>query len=304
MLESLRNWLEDPDVLKVVFAVIGAIVILVAVRFIQHAINRYIHDSGTRYQARKLTTFLGYFAVVLLISLIFRVRLSGLAIFLGVLGAAIAFSLQEVIASIAGWLAISLGGVYNVGDRVQVGEIKGDVIDVSLLRTTLMEIGEWVQADLYTGRIVRVSNSIVFNSPVYNFSGDFPYVWDEIRIPVMYGSDVRRARAIVEAIAEEVVGEMTEPALTAWARMVIKYRIENATIRPMVTLVANDNWVEFTLRYIVDYKKRRSTQDRLFTRLLEEIDRTAGTVKMASMTVQVVGMPEMTVRLRGNGEQA
>ena len=95
----------------------------------------------------------------------FSDKLGGFTVAFGVAGAGIAFALQEVIASVAGWVAISVGNFYSPGDRVQVGGIRGDVIDVSILRTTLMEVGEWVAADLYTGRIVRVANSSVFKTP-------------------------------------------------------------------------------------------------------------------------------------------
>ncbi len=100
---------------------------------------------------------------------------AGLSVALGVPGAGIAFALQEVIASVASWVAVSFGNFYSPGDRVQLGGIKGDVIDVGVLRTTLMEMGEWVNGDLYNGRIVRVANSFVFKEPVYNYSADFPF---------------------------------------------------------------------------------------------------------------------------------
>ena len=103
------------------------------------------------------------------------------------------FALQEVIMSIAGWIAIVTGDFYKSGDRVMVGGIKGDVIDLGVLRTTVMELGDWVDGDLYNGRIVRIANSFVFKEPVFNYSSDFPFLWDEIKIPIQYGSDHERA---------------------------------------------------------------------------------------------------------------
>jgi small-conductance mechanosensitive channel len=120
----------------------------------------------------------------------------------------------------------------------------GDVIDISILRTTVMEIGAWVKADLYNGRIVRIANSFVFKEPVYNYSGDFPFVWDEIVIPVKYGSDHRLAREILQRVAQEVVGEYVPQAKTYWKQMVHKYLIEDARVEPAVTLVTTDNWSE------------------------------------------------------------
>ena len=127
--------------------------------------------------------------------------MGGLTVALGVAGAGIAFALQEVIASFAGWLAIMFGGFYKTGDRVQLGGIKGDVMDIGVLRTTIMETGQWVDGDLYNGRIVLITNSFVFKEPVFNYSGDFPFLWDEIKIPIQYGSNYDLATEIIQLAA-------------------------------------------------------------------------------------------------------
>jgi small-conductance mechanosensitive channel len=173
----------------------------------------------------------------------------------------------------------------------------GDVIDISILRTTVMEIGAWVKADLYNGRIVRIANSFVFKEPVYNYSGDFPFVWDEIVIPVKYGSDHHLAREILQRVAQEVVGEYSPLAQTHLKQMVHKYLIEDAKVEPAVTLVATDNWIEFTLRYVVDYKYRRGKRDQLFTHILDEFLGTEGRVAFASTTVHLVETPVFDVRI-------
>jgi small-conductance mechanosensitive channel len=293
----VRRWLFDPTIGKFITVIVAVVIVIVLVQFFQRSISRYVKDSDTRYRARKGITFLGYVVAIFIIAIVFSSRLSGLTVAFGVAGAGIAFALQEVIASVAGWAAISFAGFFRPGDRVELGGIKGDVIDVSLLRTTLMELGEWVKGDLYTGRIVRVANSFVFKAPVFNYSGDFPFLWDEIIIPVKYGSDYQLARKIFERVADEVVGEYASQAANAWKDIVRKFLIEDATVAPMVTLVANDNWIEFTLRYVVNYKMRRVTKDRLFTRILEEIDQTEGRVSMASATFELVGAPAFDVRV-------
>jgi small-conductance mechanosensitive channel len=233
------------------------------------------------------------------ITVIFKDRLGGLTVAIGVAGAGIAFALQEVIGSVAGWIAISFGNFYSPGDRVQVGGIKGDVIDIGILRTTLMELGEWVNSDLYSGRIVRVANSFVFKQPVFNYSGDFPFLWDELRVPVQYGSDHRQVRRILQDIGAEISGEaFIANVRSAWRRMLKKYLLENASVEPQVTLVLTDNWMEFTLRYVVDVKARRSTKDHLYQRILEEFDRAGDRARIASTTVQLVQPPPLEVRLQ------
>ncbi len=297
MIEFFSRWLTNPTVGKILTTIVGLVIINAVVRIARRTVSNYVRDTDSRYRARKFITFIGYFVSVLLISIIFSDRLGGLTVAFGVAGAGIAFSLQEVIASVAGWLAVSLGGFYNVGDRVQLGGIKGDVIDISILRTTVMECGEWVHGDLYTGRIVRIANSYVFKEPVFNYSGDFPFLWDEITVPVKYGSDHKQAREILHRVAMEVVGEYAPEASKRWNELIRQYKLEEAKIEPAVTLVANDNWIEFTIRYVVDYKTRRGTKDKLFTGILDAFDATEGRVAFASATFQLVEVPVFDVRI-------
>lgn len=184
MIEYIKQLLYEPTVNKFLIAIIGLLIVIAVSRFFRNSITRYVKGVDTRYRLRKFINFASYILIVLLLSVVFSDRLGNLTVAMGVAGAGIAFALQEVIASFAGWFAITFAGFYVPGDRVQLGGIKGDVIDVSFLRTTLMEVGEWVKADLYSGRVVRVANSFVFKEPVFNYSGEFPFLWDEITIPV------------------------------------------------------------------------------------------------------------------------
>ncbi|NJR31572.1 MAG: mechanosensitive ion channel [Chamaesiphon sp. CSU_1_12] len=304
LITSTQRWFADPLVVKFITAIIAIFIITIVVRVFRRSVSRYIQDPDTSYRLRKVVTFVGYIVIALMMTIVFNDRLGQLTFVFGVVGAGVAFALQEVIASFAGWVAISLGQFYKTGDRVQLGGIMGDVIDISLLRTTVMEIGAWVKADQYNGRIVRIANSFVFKEPVYNYSADFPYVWDEINIPVKYGSDHRLARTLIQQIAEEVVGEYVPLAKTEWKTMVRKYLIEDAKIEPMISLVTNDNWMEFTLRYVVDYKARRVKKDELFTRVLDEFLDTKGRVEFASATFHLVEAPVFNVRLTDNSDRS
>jgi len=300
MTEFLQHYLFDPVIGKLVTALVAILLLVIVVKFINRSMSRMVRDSEIRYRTRKFVTFFGYLAAALVIASIYSNRLGGLTVAFGVAGAGIAFALQEVVASFAGWFAISFAGFYRTGDRVQLGGIKGDVIDVGVLRTTLMEIGEWVKGDLYSGRVVRIANSFVFKEPVFNYSGDFPFLWDEIVVPVKYGSDRNLARKILERAAEEVVGEYSAKASKAWERMTSIYLVEDAMVVPAVTLTANDNWLEYTLRYVVDYKRRRMTKDRLFDQILEGIEASEGRVSIASTTINLTEAPVVDVRLQSN----
>jgi len=291
MEELIRNVLYDPVMGKIVTLAIGFVLLMVGVKLAQKGVSRYVPHDETRFRIKRFVRFIGYAGAVVLAVVVFSDQLGGVAVALGVAGAGIAFALQEVIASVAGWVAVSLGRFYKTGDRVQLGGIKGDVVEIGLLRTTLMEVGEWVQGDLYNGRVVRVANSFVFKEPVFNYSGEFPFLWDEIRIPVRYGSDHRLAQKLLEKVAVEEMGDDLAQVKKAWEELASNYLIEDSSLDPSVTLIANDNWMELTLRFVVDYRRRRTTKHRLYVRILDELDRTQGKVKLASQTFELVGLP-------------
>ena len=297
--KTFAQWWNDPLIIQLIIAVAGLVVIRLLAAMLSRWAGRFVKDSQARYRIRKVTALISYLVIILFLALVFKNRLGGLAIAIGVAGIGIAFALQEVITSIAGWAAINFANFYKTGDRIQLGGIKGDVIDIGILRTTLMELGEWVKSDLYTGRIVRIANSFVFKEPVFNYSGDFPFLWDEITVPVTYASDHRLAREILEKILHTVIEEYTAYAKQAWKDIVKKYLVEEAMIDPAVTLACTDNWIEFTMRYITNFKLRRATKNRLFSLILEEFEKTEGRVKIASTTVQLVDPQPLTVKFSG-----
>jgi len=281
MNEEIRKIILNPLLEKTFFVFIGIIAIWVFIKVILRRFAYKIKDTDNRYHTRKFIDFFGYVFSIILIIVIFNNNLGKVSVAFGIAGAGIAFALQEVITSVAGWIAILSGNYYRTGDRVQLNGIKGDVIDIGILRTTLMEIGEWIDADLYNGRVVRIANSFVFKEPVFNYSADFPFLWDEIKIAVQYGSDYKMAEQILKNACEEIEDMYVDAAHKTWKRMVNKYMIEDASISPMVTLVVRENFAEFTLRYIVDYKKRRSTKNKLYHNILESFEASGGRVKLA-----------------------
>lgn len=298
MSDILDKILYDPTIQKIVAVFIGIAVIWGVLKIVQRSFASRIKNNEARYKTRKFISFIGFALSALLVTIVYNEKLGGLTVAIGVAGAGIAFALQEVIVSIAGWMAIIFGNFYKTGDRVQLGGIKGDVIDIGVLRTTIMETGEWVNGDLYNGRIVLVANSFVFKEPVFNYSGDFAFLWDELTVQVQFGSDYELTRNILLSIANEVVSAYTKDAETEWAAMLRKYRIEKAHTDPRVALAITDTGVVFTLRYTVDFKMRRSTKDKLFTLILQEFAKVEDKIFLPASTIQVVDMPELNLNVK------
>ena len=182
------------SVLKYVFWVI---LIIVLISFIRKLLKQRLPDTSVRYKAQKGVEIIGYVLIIFLTISYFTGHIKDFALAIGLLTAGITITLQELILSIAGSFYIFLVKVYKPGDRIEINGIKGDVIDIDSIYTTMMEIGEWVSSDNYSGRIVKLSNSFVFKGPIYNYSQDFPFVWDEFNLPIRYGSDVELAKSIV-----------------------------------------------------------------------------------------------------------
>jgi len=194
-----------------------------------------------------------------------------------------------VIAGFGAWFGVVFSDLYRVGDRIQIGETRGDVVDISLLRTTVMETGSWVSGDLYNGRVVHVPNSFVLKDPVFNYSQGFRFVWDEIKIPLTAQSDHRLAKEMLLRIANETVADHLAEARHTWKKIAEDYRLEHPPLEPSVTLAINGGALEFTLSYIVDYAKATATKDQLFTKLVEEITNSNGRMDWASTSNSAPG---------------
>lgn len=282
MKTEIELFFKNETVNKILFVLVGIIIIWLITRAIQRFFVSKIKQHANRYKANKLSVSIGYILCLLLLIFTYSNKLGSITVALGIAGAGIAFALQEVIVSFAGWLAILIGSLYKTGDRVQLGGIKGDVMDIGILRTTIMELGEWIDGDLYNGRMVFVSNSFVFKEPVFNYSADFTFLWDEIKIPIQHGSDYEKTKIILINIGKEIAGDLSKTSKEQWTALENKYRLEDTQTEPIVSVIITDSWVEFTLRYVVNYKKRRITKTDLFLRILKDIEATNGEIKCAS----------------------
>jgi small-conductance mechanosensitive channel len=217
---------------------------------------------------------------------------SSFTVAMGILGAGIAFASQEVIGSFAGYLNIVTGNLFRIGDRIRIGNVVGDVLDISMLRTTVMEIGEWVKADQYTGRIVTVANRMVFSDPVFNYTQHWRYLWDEITIPITYDSDWRWAGEIILEHGQEYSACFQDQAQTELSGMMERYPLHDTSVGPMLYIVMTDNWIEMTLRYVVDARERRTVKGQLHRKLLQHFE-SEPTITVASATFEIVGFPPL-----------
>lgn len=257
-------------------------------KYVMSRLYVYVKDSTNWYRVRKTVAWVNNIGLLLLFFTIFGNNLTGFSTTLGLAGAGIAYALREVIVSFAGWFEVLFGDFFKSGDRIMLAGIKGDVVDIGFLRTTLMELGEWVDGDQYTGRIVRVSNSSIFTSPVYNYTAHFEFLWDEITIPIRFGSDIEQMRHIALSAAHAFTSTLGEEATQQWIDMQKTYKLEETSLEPQVYVTFNDNWIDVTVRYVVYFNKHRGVTDKLFTAILDEIEQTDAQIELASETVEII----------------
>jgi small-conductance mechanosensitive channel len=276
---------------KCVAAVIGIVFIHATFHLLEQTLPRRFGRADARYKVRKFVIFSGYLSILLFLAILFEDRLGRLSFAFGVVGAGVAVALQDVLASIAGAFSIGFSRLYAIGDRVQIGDTRGDVIDIGLLRTTLMETGNWVSKDLYNGRIVRIPNSTVLKGSVFNYSHGFRFLWDEIKVPLTATSDCKLAKEMLLRVAKEAIGEYLLEAQTSWKAISDNYRSANPPLEPTVTLVINNGSLEFTVSYVVDYTKRTAMQDQLFMKIVEQIANCKGRLQWAFPVGTAVNQP-------------
>ena len=223
---------------------------------------------------------------------------------LGLITAGLAFALQKVVTSIAGYFVILRGQTFNVGDRITMGGVRGDVIALGFIQTTIMEMGQpppvqnadpamWVHSRQYTGRVVTVSNSKIFDEPVYNYTREFPFIWEEMVIPVTYTADRGRAERILLEVSGRhtiPISELGEPALVAMEQ---RYFIRRADLTPRVYFRLTDNWLELTVRFIARDHGIRELKDAMSREILAGLDE-AG-IGIASSTYDIVGLPPLRI---------
>ena len=296
VLEYIKEWInEHPSIISIIKYIVWVIIIISFISFLRRVLKKSLPDVSVRYKSQKGIEVIGYALIILLTISYFSGNIKDFTLAIGLLTAGITITLQELILSIAGSFYIFFVKVYKPGDRIEINGIKGDVIDIDSIYTTMMEIGEWVSSDNYSGRIVKLSNSFVFKGAIYNYSQDFPFVWDEFNLPIRYGSDIELAKKIVITIASETLSEYVNLSIATWEKVVNKYYIEDAQVTPTLAITMTDNWIQFNLRYIVDYKKRRVTKHLLNEKIGKAIQETNGKIILASATFEIVKIPNINI---------
>ena len=294
---------------KVLFT-LALIAVAAALRLIFNGLSRLLfrgrENEHVRFWTRQgVNLLVTAFLILGLVSVWFDDP-TRLATAFGLVAAGLAFALQQVVTALAGYFVILRGQNFTVGDRISMGGVRGDVIALGFIQTTIMEMGQppavqsadpavWVRSRQFTGRIVTVSNAQLFNEPVFNYTRDFPYIWEEITLPIRYQDDRDRVEQVLLTTARRHALQVADLNKDDLRRMQQRYAVQIGDIDPRVYYRLTDNWLELTVRFLANTHGVREVKDGLSRDILTGLD--AAGIGLASATYDIVGFPKVQVSL-------
>lgn len=238
---------------------------LIAVRII----NRNVDESKIQYKWRKNLTYVTSFLGLFIIGSIWSEGFKSFSTFLGLLSAGLAIALKDPVSDFAGWIFLLWRKPLDVGDRIQIGEVKGDVIDIRIFKFTVLEIGNWVHADQSTGRVVHVPNHKIFTDSLANYTSDFEFIWNEIQVLITFESDWKMAKKILQEIADKHLKDFVEHAQQQVKRATKSYLIHYHYLTPIVYTDVKDSGVNLTIRHLTNPRQRRKIGQAIWEDVLD-----------------------------------
>ena len=261
---------NSPNLTIQIAETLGILLLLWGIRFVGvRILQRNVDDKKAVYKWRKNITYFTFFIGFLILGQVWFEALGSLGTFLGLLSAGIAIALKDPVTDIAAWLFLIWRKPFDIGDRIQIGNSKGDVIDIRVFKFTILEIGNWVDADQSTGRVIHIPNHKVFTEDLANYTSDFEFIWNEIGVLVTFESDWKKAKEILKEVVEENMQEFVEQAREEVKKAEKSYLIQYRYLTPIVYTSVKDSGINLSIRYLSDPRKRRSISQAIWESTLD-----------------------------------
>ena len=273
-MNKIAEWVHDftglsPDVQSKIFTSLIVIFILWLIRIIVVRILwRKTEDPYVRYRWRKATIYVVVIMGLLIVGRIWFVGIQSIATFLGLMTAGLAIALQDLVKSVAGWIFLMWRKPFIIGDRIQVGDNAGDVIDIRLFKFSLVEIGNWVSADQSTGRVIHLPNSLILTEVIANYTREFEFIWNEIPVLLTFESDWKKAKEILSEIALRHAAHISKDAEKRIKEASKRYLIFFSVLTPTVYTSVKDSGVLLTIRYLISARTRRGSEQAIWEDIL------------------------------------
>ena len=275
-MNELSEWLRDTagigsgTQLKLLMSAVAMLLLWLARLLVLKVAYRRSTDLRVRYRVAKSSRYVVGIMGILIVGRIWFEGIGSIATFLGLLSAGLAIALKDPIVNLAGWIFIIWRRPFEVGDRVQVGQHAGDVIDQRIFQFTLLEIGNWVHADQSTGRVIHIPNGLTFTEMLANYSKGFQYIWNEVPVLVTFESDWRKAKDVLSRIVATHSDNLSQEAQRKVREASKRFMIFYTKLTPVVYTSVQDCGVMLTIRYLCEPRNRRGTTERIWEEILDE----------------------------------
>jgi len=239
-------------------------------KIIMRIVYRRTEDPELHYKWRKYLTRVLFFVAVLILGRTWFEGFQSIATFLGIVSAALVIALKDSVADLAGWLFLLWRKPFELGDRIEIAGIHGDVIDQRIFKFTLMEIGNWVDADQSTGRVIHIPNHKVFTENIGNYTADFQFIWNEIPVRISLESNWKKAKKLLHEIADRHSANISDQAKEQLRSAARSYLITYRILTPTVYTYVKDFGIVLTIRYLTNPRTRRGTEQQIWEEVLNE----------------------------------
>jgi small-conductance mechanosensitive channel len=261
----------DPEFLNhIIISFLTIIIIWILRRLIVKIVIDKIEDVTLRYRWKKYLTYIFVIIGIIIIFPIWFGNFTSVGTFLGLLSAGLAIAFKDPIVNLAGWLFVMIRKPFIVGDRIQIGNVKGDVIDIRIFQFTVLEIGNWVDAEQSTGRIIHIPNGKVFSETQANYSTGFDFIWDEMPILITFESDWKKAKEILSNVVTKKTMHLSPGAERQIKEAAKRFLIFYNTLTPVVYTSVKDSGVELTMRFLCEPRSRRDLEQTIWEEVLKE----------------------------------
>jgi len=265
--------LSDLSKSKIIFTFLFLLIAyLLKILFVKIAWKK-IEQIQIRLVVRRIINVIFTLLVLIITTSIWITNFNQLGTFFGLFSAGVAIALKDPLVNVVGWLFIIMRRPFIIGDRIQISTYSGDVIDVSIFQTSILEIGNWVEAEQSTGRIIHLPNGIVFTQGVANYTKGFDYIWNELSILLTFESDWHKAKKLIIGLANDLTSSVIQDATSQIKNASQKYLIKYKNLNPIVYTSVKDSGVQLSLRYLCKVRERRSSENVLWESILQVFEK-------------------------------
>jgi len=258
---------------KFISTFLAIIIFIIIRRILVNIIYRQFDDARSRYRWQKATTYLIFTLGLITVGRVWFKGIESIATYLGLVSAGVAIALKDPITNITGWLFIVSRSPFSVGDRVEIGPNAGDVIDINFFKFTIMEIGNWIDGDSNTGRVIHIPNGKVFTDNLANYGSGFRYIFNELPILVTFESNWSKAKIILEKIVEKHTTHISKVARSKYEESAKIFMMPKTDFNSKVYTRVEDSGINLTVRFLCNPRKRRQSSQVIWEEILEKFSK-------------------------------